>query len=139
MAVLYIIDENGNKIPIPSIKGDKGNPFTYDDFTEEQLLALHGKDGKDGADGKTPVKGVDYFTEDDKQEIIDMVEIDIDDELSDTSTNPVQNKVITTHLQELLNIDYSELSFDTTEIVFGQTTNTTSVLGQAILGQLVLV
>lgn len=27
-------------------------------------------DGKDGNDGKTPVKGVDYFTESDKQEIV---------------------------------------------------------------------
>jgi hypothetical protein len=36
-----------------------------------------GKDGKDGADGKTPVKGVDYYTEAEKealvQEILDQV------------------------------------------------------------------
>ena len=37
----------------------------------------------------------------------------------------------------ILNIDYNALAFDTTEIVIGST-NTTSVLGQAILGQLVL-
>jgi hypothetical protein len=36
----------------------------------------------------------------------------------------------------ILNIDYSVLAFDPTEIVVGSTT--TSVLGQAILGQLVL-
>lgn len=36
----------------------------------------------------------------------------------------------------VLNIDYTQLAFDTTEIVVG--TNTTSVLGQAILGQMVL-
>ena len=30
-----------------------------------------GKDGKNGADGKTPVKGEDYFTEEDKLEIVD--------------------------------------------------------------------
>jgi hypothetical protein len=35
------------------------------------------------------------------------------------------------------NIDYSALAFDTTEIIVGSS-NTTSVLGQAILGQLVL-
>ena len=34
-------------------------------------------------------------------------------------------------------IDYSVLAFDTTELVIGSS-NTTSVLGQAILGQLVL-
>lgn len=32
-----------------------------------------GKDGKNGADGKTPIKGEDYFTEAEKQEIIDEV------------------------------------------------------------------
>ena len=41
----------------------------------------------------------------------------------------------------ILSIDYDALAFDTTEIVVGTsnpTINTTSVLGQAILGQLVL-
>lgn len=41
----------------------------------------------------------------------------------------------------ILSIDYDALAFDTTEIVVdtsNPTTNTTSVLGQAILGQLVL-
>lgn len=35
--------------------GEKGDPFTYEDFTEEQLEALKGKDGY------TPKKNVDYF------------------------------------------------------------------------------
>lgn len=40
--------------------------------------------------------------------------------------------------QYILNIDYDAiLSFDTSEIVFG--TNTSSILGQAILGQMVLI
>ena len=30
---------------IPTVKGDKGDPFTYDDFTEEQLDSLKGSDG----------------------------------------------------------------------------------------------
>ena len=51
------------------LKGEKGDPFTYADFTPEQLEALRGQPGKDGADGYTPVKGTDYFTESDKQEI----------------------------------------------------------------------
>ena len=51
-------------------KGDKGDPFRYEDFTAEQLASLKGDkgdkgdngiDGKDGADGHTPVKGIDYF------------------------------------------------------------------------------
>ncbi len=74
----------------PGKDGADGKPFTYEDFTPEQLEALRGpqglpgKDGtmtfedltdeqreslkgedgapgKDGQDGYTPVKGVDYF------------------------------------------------------------------------------
>ena len=41
--------------------------------------------------------------------------------------------------QYILNIDYDTiLAFDTSEIVFGNTPTTTSILGQAILGQLIL-
>ena len=68
--------------------GKNGKPFTYADFTEEQLAALkgeqgekgdkgdqgergiQGRDGNDGTDGYTPVKGVDYYTEAEKKEII---------------------------------------------------------------------
>lgn len=32
-------------------KGDKGDPFTYDDFTPEQLAALKGEKGDKGDDG----------------------------------------------------------------------------------------
>lgn len=49
-------------------KGDKGDPGEA------------GKDGKDGADGYTPVKGVDYFTKEEiqqvAQEAADLVTID---------------------------------------------------------------
>lgn len=31
-----------------ALKGEKGDPFTYDDFTSEQLLALKGENGIDG-------------------------------------------------------------------------------------------
>ena len=57
-------------------KGDKGDPFTYSDFTAEQLAALKGDKGDTGApgkDGKTPVKGTDYWTAADKQEIVNDV------------------------------------------------------------------
>ena len=58
-------------------KGDKGDPFTYEDFTEEQLAALVGPTGPKGPqgpkgdpgiqgpagqDGYTPVRGTDYWT-----------------------------------------------------------------------------
>lgn len=42
-------------------KGDKGDPFTYEDFTPEQLASLKGEKGDKGDDGYTPVKDVDYF------------------------------------------------------------------------------
>ena len=41
-------------------QGPKGDPFTYDDFTPEQLAALKGADGapgKDGKDGKDGAQG----------------------------------------------------------------------------------
>lgn len=33
---------------VGALKGEKGDPFTYDDFTPEQLLALKGENGIDG-------------------------------------------------------------------------------------------
>ncbi|RTI48091.1 hypothetical protein C3I30_09835, partial [Campylobacter jejuni] len=44
--VLKVVLENQE-----SLKGDKGDPFTYEDFTEEQLKNLKGQDGAKGADG----------------------------------------------------------------------------------------
>lgn len=60
-------------------KGEKGDPFTYKDFTKEQLNKLRGKDGlngrdgRDGNDGYTPIKNKDYF--DGKDAIIPTFEI----------------------------------------------------------------
>ncbi len=69
-------------------KGDRGEPFLYEHFTEEQLKALigpqgpigetgpqgeqgiqgvKGDKGDPGVDGKTPVKGVDYYTPEDQE------------------------------------------------------------------------
>lgn len=79
-------------------KGDKGDAFTFADFTTEQLESLKvkgdkgeqgiqgekgekgadGKDGQNGKDGKTPVLGVDYFTSEDKQAIINSVIVSTD-------------------------------------------------------------
>lgn len=51
-------------------KGDKGDPFTWDDLTTEQKKELT---GPPGADGYTPVKGTDYFTKSDKTELVNAV------------------------------------------------------------------
>ena len=71
--------QNGVNLALKQAKESgefKGDAFTYEDFTEEQLESLK------GADGYTPTKGKDYFdgndyvlTESDKQEIADMIEI----------------------------------------------------------------
>ena len=45
-------------------KGDKGDAFTYADFTPEQLESLK---------GPAPVRGVDYWTESEKTEIVNDV------------------------------------------------------------------
>lgn len=45
MSVLKIKDQNNDWIQIPTIQGEKGDPFTYADFTPEQLESLKGKDG----------------------------------------------------------------------------------------------
>lgn len=57
----------------PGAKGEQGEqgPAGADGAAGPQ--GPQGDPGKDGADGKTPVKGVDYWTEADKQEIISEV------------------------------------------------------------------
>lgn len=48
-------------------KGDPGKDGTPGEDGKD------GKDGQNGQDGKTPVKGVDYYTEADKQEMVNAV------------------------------------------------------------------
>ena len=59
---------NGTKVSITDKTGTK----EFDVMNGEQ--GAKGEKGEDGTDGKTPVKGVDYFTEDDKQEFVNEVE-----------------------------------------------------------------
>lgn len=58
---------------------DEGNVGTEEDFLES-LKGENGTDGRDavdGQDGHTPVKGTDYWTTQDKQEIVTDVETDL--------------------------------------------------------------
>lgn len=45
MSILYIRGEDGKFQSIKTIKGEKGDAFTYEDFTEEQLNSLKGESG----------------------------------------------------------------------------------------------
>ena len=69
---------------IASLKGEKGDAFTYEDFTPEQLALLKGEKGDaftyedfapeqlaalKGDNGYTPVRGTDYWTANDVSEI----------------------------------------------------------------------
>lgn len=60
-SILKVKDAEGNWIDIPAIVGPRGN------------------DGPAGPEGKTPVRGVDYWTAADKQEVIDSVLSALDD------------------------------------------------------------
>lgn len=53
-----VFNKDGQQRPMDAIKGEKGDPFLYSDFTPEQLEELKGAPGEKGY---TPVKGVDYF------------------------------------------------------------------------------
>lgn len=58
---------------------DEGNVGTEEDFLESLKgeNGTDGEDGQDGQDGRTPVKGTDYWTTQDKQEIVTDVETDL--------------------------------------------------------------
>lgn len=56
--MLRIKNENGEWVEVIALKGDTGPA---------------GSTGPAGADGKTPVKGTDYFTTADKNEIVAQV------------------------------------------------------------------
>lgn len=84
MAVLKLRDKKGNVVTVPSITGqsayqvwlDSGNTGTEEDFFRTLV-------------GRTPIKGIDYWTEDDKNEILDSVSTYIDLELASlTSLKP---------------------------------------------------
>ena len=71
-----------NAIAAGQLKGDKGEPFKYSDFTPEQLESLRGPQGKTGPKGQ---KGDSYIlTDADKTEIAQKVKLP-------TKTSELQN------------------------------------------------
>ena len=113
---IYIYDgihaEWINYGPLQGAKGDKGDAFTYNDFTAAQLEALKGANGvsptvslsKEENTGVTTLTIVDV----DGTETITILDgkdaenIVVDDSVNDASTNPVQNKVIKAYIDGLL-------------------------------------
>lgn len=48
MSKIKYRNKNGEIVDLPFLKGDKGDPFTYNDFTPEQLALLKGEKGDKG-------------------------------------------------------------------------------------------
>lgn len=61
---LTLVLDNGTEITTPSIRGEKGDAFRYEDFTQEQLAALKGKQGDEGKKGDPGV-----FVQDDDNDV----------------------------------------------------------------------
>lgn len=95
--------------------GDSARPAWQETLDEAQFFLstveqklengeLKGDKGDTGDAGYTPQKGVDYYTDAEKQELIDELgERDVDQELDDTSSRAVANKVVCTRIAQLDN------------------------------------
>lgn len=84
MSVLKFRNPETNEwLHIPTIKGDQGEAGPAGKTGpagpagKDGRDGVNGKDGRDGIDGRTPVVGIDYFTEADKKEIADQVRDDL--------------------------------------------------------------
>lgn len=85
MEILRILNSStGEWEEVPAIKGadgfspsakiaqtDEGAVITFVDATGSSSATIkHGEKGADGADGKTPVRGTDYWTSADQEQIV---------------------------------------------------------------------
>lgn len=87
----------------------KGDAFTYDDFTSEQLASLKGQDGQSPVVSLSKNDGVATLIIDDinGRKTVNILDgkdanVTVDTEISDTSINPVQNKVIKEYIDGLM-------------------------------------
>jgi hypothetical protein len=71
-------------------KGDKGDKGDQGIQGEKGEDGKDGQNGKDGADGKTPVKGVDYFTDADKKELIEEIDVNAEIHIINQTLNAVK-------------------------------------------------
>lgn len=75
MAILKIKNANGEFENVPAIIGATGEQGI------QGTVGANGKDGVDGKDGYTPIKGTDYWTEEDKTEVQNYCNSYIDSQL----------------------------------------------------------
>ena len=105
-ATFYVYDGKDGKTGATGPQGETGATGPQGPKGET------GPQGPKGDDGYTPQKGVDYFTDADISEVAqqaaELVDIEagieVDSELSETSTNPVENKVLTVELENKANV-----------------------------------
>ena len=90
-------------------QGPKGDAFTFEDFTPEQLASLTGQKGDIGPQGPQGPKG-------EKGDKGDPGTITIDTSLSTTSTNAVQNKAITTAINSKADTNHTHSISDVTTL-----------------------
>ena len=107
--------------------GLKGDAFTYDDFTLEQLASLKGPKGDTGPQGEKGDTGPQGLQgpqgetgpagpKGDKGDKGDPGTITIDTSLSTTSTNAVQNKAITTAINSKADTNHTHNISDVTNL-----------------------
>lgn len=77
------------------LNGEKGDPFTYEDFTPEQLEALKGEPGKDGENGSDYV-----LTESDKTEIAEETKGLLDETISQKADLDENGKILESQLPD---------------------------------------
>lgn len=104
-------------------KGDTGAAFTYDMFTAEQLASLvgpkgdKGDTGVQGPKGDTPVKGTDYFTDAEKQEMANaaasLVDISTPDwnQNDSTANDYIKNRPFYTEGENTTLLSKQEITF----------------------------
>ena len=96
----------------------KGDAFTYEDFTQEQLEGLTGPKGDKG---DTPINGVDYFTEEEQEEF----ENDVIARIQPTLNNNL--KQAKDYTDNAIIKDFKDISYnqETCTFVFTRHDNTT--------------
>ncbi len=82
---LYLISDGmkcGQGVPLRvSVSGEEGPQGEKGDTGEQGPQGVPGTNGTDGQDGYTPVKGIDYYTAEEKAEIVEEITANIIDPL----------------------------------------------------------